>query len=581
MSSAIERLRNRITLTGLPFTERGSRLLLFREGGDLFIRLSERWAKWESKVGHYRKRPPFIDDLRLLDADGAPLTFEQETYPHLVQIHSAAGTFDWVFLDTETLLIRLPTGRFGLEFDVHAERATTDWRGGTTKGVRRCAYTTNATIHENTISETTNENVYHVRLGLEAQSGDALLLNITPRLGYNRSIPNPDKAIEAARARWEAWFSAAPPVKDELRTQYEYAWWVMRAGLMTSRYYFTREALAPSKVHYVGVWHWDQFFHAIAYRHLDTRLAEDQIRIVLDHQREDGMLPDAIHDEGLVTHLQLPVDEDVTKPPLGAWAALKVYEKSGEVDFLKEVYEPLTHWHRWWVESNNDGDGLSEYRHPFSSGLDDSPLWDHGMPVTAPDLNTYLCLQLESLAQMADLIGRPQEAAVHRANAERLAKQMIARLWDEQKGIFVALQRGKPVPVLSLFNLLPLWTGCLPETMVKRLVANLTDPRMFWCNHPLPTVALSDPSFDPMQMWRGPTWINSNALFIEALTRIGRHDLAAQLRRKTLDVMLLHDDIYEYYHPITGERPPKAAPMFGWSSALFIDLALQETAAQQ
>ena len=35
------------------------------------------------------------------------------------------------------------------------------------------------------------------------------------------------------------------------------------------------------------------------------------------------------------------------------------------------------------------------------------------------------------------------------------------------------------------------------------------------------------------------------------------------------------DDIYEYYHPETGEPPPKAAPIFGWSAAVFIDLAIQ------
>jgi hypothetical protein len=38
-----------------------------------------------------------------------------------------------------------------------------------------------------------------------------------------------------------------------------------------------------------------------------------------------------------------------------------------------------------------------------------------------------------------------------------------------------------------------------------------------------------------------------------------------------------HDDIYEYYQPQTGEIPPKAASIFGWSSAIFIDLAIQAT----
>jgi hypothetical protein len=38
-----------------------------------------------------------------------------------------------------------------------------------------------------------------------------------------------------------------------------------------------------------------------------------------------------------------------------------------------------------------------------------------------------------------------------------------------------------------------------------------------------------------------------------------------------------HRDIYEYYNPLTSERPPKAAPIFGWTSAVFIDMAIEET----
>ena len=70
-------------------------------------------------------------------------------------------------------------------------------------------------------------------------------------------------------------------------------------------------------------------------------------------------------------------------------------------------------------------------------------------------------------------------------------------------------------------------------------------------------------------------------LFVDGLTRIGEHALARQLRIKTLELVMRHHDIYEYYHPLTGARPPKAAPLFGWSAALFVDLALQETAARQ
>jgi glycogen debranching enzyme len=76
-------------------------------------------------------------------------------------------------------------------------------------------------------------------------------------------------------------------------------------------------------------------------------------------------------------------------------------------------------------------------------------------------------------------------------------------------------------------------------------------------------------------MWRGPTWVNINYLLIEGLKRSGYEELARDLRRRTLDLISRNDDIYEYYHPETGDNPPRAAATFGWSSAVFIDLAIQ------
>ncbi len=579
--SGAERLHNRINLTSIPFTDRGSRLLLFRSQHQFAIRLAERWVKWEAEVGHYRQRPPLVTDFTFLDADGQPLTeLTIETTPHAVHISTALGRFTWLFLDPETLLLSLPSARFGLRFSLYAQQAATDFRGATLRGKRNLAYTTNAHILANQI-EPLDADHFQATLQLDAHAGQSLLLNITPRLGFNRSIPDPAAALDAARRRWDAWFDVAPPVLDHLRPQYDYAWWIMRAGLVNTRYFFTREALLPSKVHYVGVWHWDQVFHALAYRHVDLQLAEDQLRIVLDHQRPDGMLPDAIHDEGLITHLTQPVDADVTKPPIITWAVLKMQESQPHPDFLAEVYDPLTRWNAWWMNANRAPDGLCLYQHPFSSGLDDSPLWDAGMPVVSPDLNTYLILQHDSLARIAETLGEAEAAARRRAEANRLLDAMLTHLWDEQAGLFRARRDGQMLPTRTPFGLLPLLTGRLPRAISDRLVETLTDPRQFWTPYPVPTVALNDPAFDPWQMWRGPSWVNVNYLLVEGLKRSGYADWAAELRRKTLEMVMGQADIYEYYHPLTGERPPKAAPMYGWSAALFIELALDETAWQQ
>jgi glycogen debranching enzyme len=121
----------------------------------------------------------------------------------------------------------------------------------------------------------------------------------------------------------------------------------------------------------------------------------------------------------------------------------------------------------------------------------------------------------------------------------------------------------------------------MPGEIADRLVKHLAAPHEFWSRYPIPTVAMNDPKFDPLQMWRGPSWANVNFLMIEGLSRSGYVDLARHLRARTLEMLSGKDDIYEYYHPVTGENAPKAAPIYGWSAALFIEMAIQATQEAQ
>jgi putative isomerase len=576
-------LHDRVDLVRVPFTERGSRLLVFHSDDGLSVRLAERWFKVHGSLSGYRERPALVDRWRFTDGRGRPLSWRLETWPHRLDLHARRRDFTVVFLDSESLLVALPPGPGGVTFHARTSLGHADRRGGrlsTADVVRRqIAFTTNARVRHSSV-EIAPDDGHLVTMAWEAEAGAAFLLNVTPRLGLNRYVPDPGPAIEAAARRWHDWFAAVPPLAGPCREQYYYAWWIMRAGLISTRFYTTREAMTPSKTHYVGVWQWDAFFHALAYRFVDMRLAKDQLRIILDHQREDGMMPDAVHDEGVVAHLVSPVDADVTKPPLIAWVAWKLYQHDGDKEFLDEIYEPLVRWNNWWFERNDlDGNGLCEYQHPFSSGLDDSPLWDGGMPVESPDLNTYLCLQQEALADIATVLGLTADARLWSRQAEATARRMVRWLWDPRAGLFRARRQGQAIDVTTPLSLLPLMTGRLPERITRRLVERLTDPATFWSRYPVPSVALNDPNHDPHQMWRGPTWVNLNYLLMEGLQRCGYHAEAAELRRRTIELIGRHRDIYEYYDPQTGDPPPKAASLFGWSAALFIEMLLQEQAA--
>jgi glycogen debranching enzyme len=185
-----------------------------------------------------------------------------------------------------------------------------------------------------------------------------------------------------------------------------------------------------------------------------------------------------------------------------------------------------------------------------------------------------------SLALMAEALGMEAEGAMWRRRAAAIVRRMIEDFWDEEAGLFRALHDEQPVPVATPFNLYPLWSGQLPDDIRERLIAHLTDPDEFWGEILIPSVARNDPHHDPETMWRGPVWVNINYIFVEALRQVDEHDLAQSLLEKTLALIMSQSGIYEYYHPQTGDPPATAADAFGWTAAVFIDLAIQASLAE-
>jgi glycogen debranching enzyme len=107
------------------------------------------------------------------------------------------------------------------------------------------------------------------------------------------------------------------------------------------------------------------------------------------------------------------------------------------------------------------------------------------------------------------------------------------------------------------------------ETLVER---HLRNPREFWLPWPVPSVAASEPSFDPSFatgiIWRGPSWVNTNWFLVHGLQRQGYTDLAAELSERTL-AMVARGSFREFFDPLTGEG--YGAVSFGWTT-LVLDL---------
>lgn len=576
VSPKLSLLHNAIDFTRVPFSDRGSRLLVFQAAyqSHFYIKLAERLTGIDPGIETYLRRPPFIHNLCLIDENGEALDFEITTYPHVMYMKTKIGDFAMVFRDNHTIAFGLPPNvTAGIQFSVSPQLWKILENGGEVKGVRDLAYTTNGQVLHNKI--TPEHKGYKVEFVLKADHDSTIALSIGKNISPAIEVLPFSNIYDDAERRWKNWFQRVPPVSEHYCRAYAYAWWVMANNLIRPGGSIYYEAMMPSKVSYVGLWLWDSAMHALAYRHIDPNMARNQIRAMLVCQLPDGMLPDAIYDEGVISEIDHPIKAEVTKPPILAWAALKLHETAPNLEFLQEIYVPLVRWNAWWFSMNDDDvDGLAQYNHPYSSGLDDNPLWDYGMPVESPELNTYLCVQMGSLALMAEELGMDVEGAMWRRRTKAIVRRMIEDFWDKKSGVFRATHHNKHIPVITPFNLYPLWTGQLPDDIRRRLLTHLTNPDEFWGKYTIPSVARNDPHYDPETMWRGPVWVNINYFFIEALQQIGEHALARRLRDKTLEMILALPGMYEYYNSETGQPASRAAEAFGWTAAVFIDLAI-------
>lgn len=407
---------------------------------------------------------------------------------------------------------------------------------------------------------------------------------------------------------------------SSVEDRFEQARDVLRHNRVEFRY--TRPA--PST--YEQQWLWDSCFHAIVLRHFDAEMAGDELLSVVAHQFTDG--PDA----GMIPHMTywrgggraLWGQDDrsiITQPPLVGVAAWLVYEKTGDSALLRQLYEPLARYHEWFDRRRDpDGDALVSLIHPWESGWDSSPRWDRPMGlsdaptddearlarlalvekliargcdaaalardglfhVEAADFNAIRAADLESVAKIADALGRAGDAAHWQVRMRAVQEAIEAKM---VRGGFVYDLAGPdemPLEEQTAAAFVTLFGGAAPATAAA-LVEQLHSPD-WWPRYPIPTSPVTARLFQPDRYWRGNVWLNVNWLIWAGLRRSGYHELAAALAERS--AALVADShalaraqgqpdaenaagLYEYFNPLTaaghGSRP------HSWS-ALVLDM---------
>jgi len=382
----------------------------------------------------------------------------------------------------------------------------------------------------------------------------------------------------------------------------------------------------PSRTRYPFQFFWDSCFHAIALAHLKVELAAEELCTLLKLAQPDGFIPHIIFwekekypqyfgggGEGYAIALGNGHWTVTIQPPVLAQAVAAVYHASADKAFLREVLPKAKAYYRWLQHSRDpDNDGLIAIVQPDESGLDSSPKYDaynHMEEYTkagwcaatgrliqaygpyrkdqrkliALDLfhfedvlvNSIWIQGLHALADLCATIEQGEEANSFTALALKAERAILTKCYDPEVGAFfdLATAREHPVRVLTITSLMPVLQKTIEPSVLERLVKrHITNPKEFWLPYPLPSVAASEPSFDPAMsnglLWRGPTWLNTNWLIYKGLKFHGYHDLADRIRQSSLE-LVLKSGFWECFNPYTGEG--YGADNFGWST-LVVDM---------
>lgn len=369
---------------------------------------------------------------------------------------------------------------------------------------------------------------------------------------------------------------------------------VLKTNVMSAEGGIGRRWTTPDRWPHRHMWLWDSAFHALGWLHLDPQMAKDTLEAMIEAAYPDGMIP--------LCSAPTPQPYKTSQPPLLAWAVWEVHQATGDVEFPVRLYEGLAGYIRWFQrERDRNGNGLYEWWkdeedrlcHCGESGLDNSPRFDQPGIDDHVDLNCMLYNEMAILARIALISDRYNEAAQWHEQATQLAARINERMWDETTGFYYDLRAdGTLLPLKTVVGFLPLWAGIASREQAGRLMTHLLDPREFACEFPVPTVALDEAPFSD-DMWRGPTWINTNYMIVRGLRHYGLVAEAAALRARTLqEIQRWYEAtgaIYEYYdnfgrtepgllHRKGGVGKQGGYGMgtirdYGWSAALYVALA--------
>ena len=383
----------------------------------------------------------------------------------------------------------------------------------------------------------------------------------------------------------------------------------------------------PSPSRYKWQWFWDACFHVIALARLDVELARAEFETLLAHQASDGFIghimfwgrigrvAGAFSFQGRCSDWRIG-HTALIQPPLLAHALLALWHATRDLEMLNVYLPRVAKYYRWLQRNRALGDdSLIGVLSPYETGMDNSPAYDAllgaGRPTRFqllwrnwmldlfnarlgdgfdfsvarerdrfvaidPFVNAVYCDALDVLSELHSAAGDSCSATDASNLRDTVLQSLHRECWDANLGRWVMLagRDRRRVTTLAVASIMPLICSGFDRAIVESVVARyLTDPRHFGTPFPVPSVAVSEPTFDPEGescIWRGPVGLNLNWLIARGLRRHGFDEQARWIEAKSVE--MASREFREFYSPITGAG--MRGREFGWATVA-VDMPTQ------
>jgi putative isomerase len=353
------------------------------------------------------------------------------------------------------------------------------------------------------------------------------------------------------------------------------------------------------------IFDWDTFFAATMASIGDRDLAYADAIETLRSETQQGFVPNYARSGDWKS-------SDRSEPPVGSITVLGIYQRFHDRWFLEEAFAPLLRWNRWWA-TNRDVEGYLAWGSDgnnapanlddaargtragaiLESGLDNSPMYDdttynvttHTLEFADVGLMSMYIADCDALATIADDLGKAAAASEIRERATRY-RAKLATLWNNDAGIFLNkdLHIGQFSSRLSPTNFYPLLAKAATPQQAEVMIKNhLLNPKEFWGEWIIPSIARDDPAFKDQNYWRGRIWGPMNYLVYLGLRNYHEPEVQRQFAEKSYALFLQewrkNGHVHENYNGMTGAGDDVGSSdrFYHWGALLGYIQYLQDT----